>query len=1438
MTNVIYLNDEYLLGGVLLMENRFKFAWVIAMLLAISSVQAVDTYRLPFKHYNSEDGMSQDFISSVLKTSDGYLWFGTQSGLNRFDGYEFKVFKHHPNNENSLSDNIIHALEQSDDGDIWIATGRGLSRFNPSSQTFTNFYHDDDDDTTLSSNRLSSLYVDSQDNLWVGTFEHGLNRYDQQNNQFIRYQHDPHSANSLSSNTVTAITQDDNNLWIGAAKSTAASSTDATGLHKFDLSTNKLSRITRTTVPHADFYSVASLLFTPDGGLIVGSARNGLFEFTPTTNKVQRFDGQIAGGHIVVNDMTRAGNEGVWLASHGHGLLYFDLVHKTFRPTITANATNVGLNSQSISAVVEQDNQLWVGTNGGGVHKLNLLSQKFNWLIHRKGEPSIPSNGMVLSIAQDSEGGLWMAGFRAGVFHWQASTDSFTTYKSLNEHHQNIAQFIIQTVVVDHNKIVWIGTKNNGLYGWNRQNNQVTHFNYSPDNRDGISGNSVRSIIESPAGTLWLAIKGKGIDKFDVKNNTFERFDSAMGVSGIVSTQFTLNSMFLSRENTLWLGTSDKGAIHFDPMNASAENYQKSMTQDSIANNYVTGFAQDDDGNIWLSSDGGLSKIEFDGERTTFRNFDSDSHDLKDNTVSSVQIDENGELWLGVVSDLVKFNPKTEELLRIGGSKGSSLGAYIDGASYNDGDGTLFFAGIGGMIHFSPQEVINQTPIIAPKITNFYLNNRPVVDGTKTLGNESTMILDHLKTNFGFSFAALDYRDPAQVNYRYQMVGFDPDWLFTDGKNRRATYTNLDAGRYQFRVGAKLNQKWSPPTTIDLIILSPPWRTWWAYSLYLLVFFAIVGGFIWQRYKIHQALKRHAQLVELNNEQLSLTSKLFENTSEAVWVLDHDLRYLTVNKSFEDVTGYSSDQVIGRLIHFSQAHNQSASFKDDVFKRVAQAKRWSDQMWEERKNGEVYPVEVVIDKIMIFDNDGSYIDHQYIGIFTDITQKRRAEEDLRQLAHFDSLTKLANRAQFQTLVKATIACNQKMLGSEFIILFLDLDNFKSINDSLGHSPGDEVLLSIAEKLSNFAKQPITVARLGGDEFGLLIPPEIINYDVSRFAAHFIESLLANVRHKIEIEGFTFNISASVGAVIYPNDGTTYEELLRNADTAMYNAKNSGRDNCRFYSDEMNKNARQRLDYENQLTNAIKQDELFAYFQPKANLQTGEIVGAEVLARWHNEKFGWVRPDIFIALAEETGEISAISDHLLRQACRVVLPLIEKGLFEGRMAFNLSAVQFQDSDFLEKIDNVLKDCCFPSKHLELEVTESLMMDDVGRSIGLMKALQRRGISIALDDFGTGYSSLSYLKQFPIDVLKIDRSFIVDIANITQDRNMVESIIGLSHNLNMKVVAEGAEEQNQIELLKSLNCDVLQGYYLSKPLSARDYVVFLSERENLYQLNSGV
>jgi diguanylate cyclase (GGDEF)-like protein len=455
-----------------------------------------------------------------------------------------------------------------------------------------------------------------------------------------------------------------------------------------------------------------------------------------------------------------------------------------------------------------------------------------------------------------------------------------------------------------------------------------------------------------------------------------------------------------------------------------------------------------------------------------------------------------------------------------------------------------------------------------------------------------------------------------------------------------------------------------------------------------------------------------------------------------------------------------------------------------------------------------------------------------VGVFSDITHRKQTEENLRKLAYYDPLTGLANRSYFKILVQKEI--DLKLSPGEFIIFYFDLDNFKDINDSLGHSHGDQLLINIAKRLQKLSKNSYKVARLGGDEFAIMIPNSKITGPTTQQSLYFSKEILKVITKKIKLKGYNNYITASIGISVYPHDGGNHEELLRNADTAMYHAKKRGRNAAVMFSIRMNEAARDRLMLVEELNNAIKTKEITPFYQPKVCLKTGTIKGVEVLARWDNKALGMVSPTRFIPVAEESKLISEISEQLMIKACHFILPLIESGIFQGRISFNVSITQFVRGDIVSWIDKILRHCNFPAEYLELEITESMVMENIEGSIKIMKQLKSRNINISIDDFGTGYSSLSYLKKFPIDIIKIDKSFIADLMYSEEDRKIITSIIQLAHNLGLQVIAEGTEELDQIMFLKDLGCEQVQGFYYCKPLSGDEFLSFLSKKINLFNV----
>jgi len=454
----------------------------------------------------------------------------------------------------------------------------------------------------------------------------------------------------------------------------------------------------------------------------------------------------------------------------------------------------------------------------------------------------------------------------------------------------------------------------------------------------------------------------------------------------------------------------------------------------------------------------------------------------------------------------------------------------------------------------------------------------------------------------------------------------------------------------------------------------------------------------------------------------------------------------------------------------------------------------------------------------MFDENGSF--KGYRGVTRDVTERKAAEERIRHLAQHDELTGLPNRTMFNQNVRHSINRAQRY-GRSLAVLFIDLDRFKLINDTLGHEAGDRALEEIAERLRGCMRGSDTIARFGGDEFVILIEEFTAPSDVTGV----VNKLLGAVKTPVKHQGQEFSLSASVGISTYPDDGKDAQTLLKNADIAMYRAKDKGRNTFQFYSSEMNVHSVERLAMESSLRMALERGEFLLHYQPKVEINTGRAVGMEALIRWRHPQLGLVFPEQFIPLAEETGLIVPIGEWVLRTACSQNRAWQQQGMRPLRVAVNLSARQFMDERLLEAVTEVLKQTGLDAKYLELELTESTVMQNPEKTIKILNAFKAMGIHLAIDDFGTGYSSLAYIKQFPIDSLKVDQSFIEDIPSDDDDVAITKAIIALAQSLNLTVVAEGVENAEQLKILRDLICDQMQGYYCSKPLPEHEFVDFL-------------
>ncbi len=549
-------------------------------------------------------------------------------------------------------------------------------------------------------------------------------------------------------------------------------------------------------------------------------------------------------------------------------------------------------------------------------------------------------------------------------------------------------------------------------------------------------------------------------------------------------------------------------------------------------------------------------------------------------------------------------------------------------------------------------------------------------------------------------------------------------------------------------------------------------------------------------------------------DKLRLAAKVFDSTLEGVMVTDAENRILFVNRAFATITGYAEGELIGKTPSVLASGRHDAAFFQELWRQITEKGGWQGEIWNRNKAGAEYPEWLSISALK--DEVGRVVN--YVGVFADISQIKRSEAQLEYLAHHDPLTGLPNRALFQSRLDHAIDVSRRH-DSGLALLFMDLDGFKNINDSLGHPAGDELLQAIASRLSDNLRTVDTLARLGGDEFVVLLE----DLKEPNEAAVVAQNLLALLRLPFRLRGGQEVFSgASVGISLFPDDAVDATHLVRNADAALYQAKSQGRDTYRFYTESLTRVANERLHLESRLRGALERGEFILHYQPQLATSDNRLIGAEALLRWRMPEGELMSPAQFIPLAEETGLIRPIGAWVLREACSQFRTWFDAGLPPIRLAVNLSSRQIEQHDLVEQLQAMLDETGFPAHLLELEITESAIMAQGGQASEVLAALKRLGIGLAIDDFGTGYSSLAYLKRFAVDKLKIDRSFIRDIPGDVSDSEIAATIIAMGKNLKLKVLAEGVETEEQLAFLQIHDCDAWQGHHFSRPLAAADFL----------------
>ncbi len=554
---------------------------------------------------------------------------------------------------------------------------------------------------------------------------------------------------------------------------------------------------------------------------------------------------------------------------------------------------------------------------------------------------------------------------------------------------------------------------------------------------------------------------------------------------------------------------------------------------------------------------------------------------------------------------------------------------------------------------------------------------------------------------------------------------------------------------------------------------------------------------------------------KIAQNEVMLASEVFSKMSDGIVITDSSQKIIKVNKAFSKISGYSAEELYGQTPKALSSGWHNHEFYGSMWASIMTHGYWNGEIIDRKKNGELYTAEI---NIIALHNDEGILTN-FISIANDVTKKKEQEDLIHNLAYFDSLTTLPNRVLFQERVVSRIPFikrNKKKMA----LLFIDMDNFKNVNDTLGHVMGDKFLVEVSKIIKKAIREQDTLSRLGGDEFTVIIEDIDTVMDVVSIAENIINAF----RQPLIIEANKLYTGVSMGISIYPDDGQSYEELVKAADTAMYQVKASGKNSFQFYTQSMNEKLTERIDIENHLRSAIENNEFFLVYQPKVNLDTKSVYGMEALIRWKHPELGLVRPDKFINISEETGQIYEIGLWVAKQALLDTKALHETGNMLT-VSINVSSKQLENENFIRDICREVGEIGVDIQYIELEITESHIMSNIDKTLSILNELHFIGFLLSIDDFGTGYSSLSYLKKLPVQTIKIDRSFVLDIETDEDDRSIVATIIAMARALGKDVIAEGSETQGHVNTLKLLNCNKIQGYFFSKPIEIDTFKEFI-------------
>jgi diguanylate cyclase (GGDEF)-like protein/PAS domain S-box-containing protein len=1447
-----------------IIEDNRGFMWFATF----DGLNRFDGYE--FKKYLNnptvDNSLPHNSVRKLVLDTQGNLWVATLSGLARYieKTDSFVVY----NKQNSaLQYDDIFTLALDKNGQLLVADEKNLYIYNQNANQFTI-----QQSLGLAIPPEIKFIFSEPDKTWIGTLGHGIFILDNDTNRLYDLKQQNPWGITLAANHLFDLLKIDQTYWLATNEGVYAFNSQSNKIESFNTSSSPaivgdevrslyldhIGRLWFGTTTGISIYdgtnnSVFSfndknnINFGLENGYILkifadskdtlwlGTYSGGIYKHNPKAAKIELFQKSSKNKTVTGNIWTIGqDNSGrIWLATQSNGLSVFDPYDYSFTLFLEQFPHNIW------NLLIDEQNRIWVASSGGlfiysqnKAGELKLIStlmpgKNIEKITMLAGNVWITSDSNVINyispksltveeiklnnknllyidpIFIDSANNLWLF---TNIGMMLYNLDSKQVNQLILNFDDSIRFF---TSVVETDAAFWLSSLSHGILKLDKTTYKVLlQLNTS----NGLASNQVlKSIVYKDS--LWVSFTSSGIDEISVSTNQV--------LQNISTERLAYNELnegvgLLSDQNKLFFGGTN-GFVMFDPEEIGAINVNKqeqeqekiidkapTLTQLSLFNHVIT-----------VHSDSSPLKEAIISTNEIALPFNAYMLSIKFAQLNPIDPDAIqyrykllglSDKWIETDSD----SPRKAHFSHL------EFGAYE--FQVQSRNGNLPWSAVKSVkINIAPPPWLSQNALILygvllTLLVIFWIKQTRSKNAIRLSIKENEERLKLTLWSSGDELWDWDiYQGQVYRSNTWGTIDFPQDDIRVNSAYEANIHPN-DIQRVQETLREHLKNK---TEHYEITYRARTYKGEWLWVL--------DRGKVVSRDNNNQAQRMTGTLKNINHlklaeEQLKLFKRSIETISDGVFITDMAFKFISVNNSYCKYTGETREQALASFLTF---HQYPGAFTEEVKKSLRQKGNWFGEVESRRTDGEKYEMELNIDAIN--DEDGKPA--HYVGVFSDITTRKATEKELLKLANTDPLTDLPNRSFFQASHANVVRRN-----THHALICLDMDNFKKINDSLGHQTGDILIKQIAKRLQRIAGTDATCYRLGGDEFSILIDKTT---DVHRIT-HFAQTILDNMARAFLINKQEFVLGASVGIAFYPEDGSTTQEMLKNADTAMYFAKNAGGNKYQFFSGEMNQNAVRQLQIENLIRHGLKEDLFIVFYQPKVDIASGKLVSMEALVRYEHPDKGLVSPSQFIPLAEETGQIIDIGEVVLRKACEDTKRWVDAGLFTGRVAVNISARQFELPDLDERIINILQRVGLSPLHLECEITEGTLMQNPESALRMMQRLRERGIHLALDDFGTGYSSLAYLKRFPINTLKIDKAFIDDIATTSEDRHMAQAIITIAHNLGLKVVAEGVEHEDQLSILRRYKCEMIQGYLYSKPLSSSRFERLLKENHQMSKI----